>query len=72
MITMPSPVERLILLNLYRIKEMLDPTNAVRWDRDAESCELGTPVRIAELFDEQIDLDPTPATDITVQSVTDG
>jgi uncharacterized protein YfbU (UPF0304 family) len=57
---MLSPFERLSLLNQYRILEIIDPTNAKQHDRDAEACELGTPERLERLFDDSIDLDPTP------------
>lgn len=58
---MLTPVERLLLLNQYRILEIIDPEKSREYDRDAEACELGTLDRIAELFDGVIDIEPTGA-----------
>lgn|GEM_PF-5903594 len=54
-----TPIERLSLLNLYRILEIIDPTNRRRWNDAAEAMELGTPSLIAPLFDD-LDLNPDP------------
>lgn len=52
-----TPVERLILLKLTHVLELVDPANAEQHNADAQALELGTPRGIAAMFD-QIDLEP--------------
>ncbi len=52
-----TPAERLILLKLTQILEIIDPANARQHDADAQALELGTPAAIASLF-EVLELEP--------------
>jgi hypothetical protein len=54
-----TPVERLILLKLTQVLELIDPAHAAQHDADAQAIELGTPAGLAGLFD-MIDLQPLP------------
>jgi uncharacterized protein YfbU (UPF0304 family) len=53
-----TPVERLILLKLTQILEVIDPAKAKQYDEEAQALELGTSAGLASLF-EQIDLEPS-------------
>jgi hypothetical protein len=53
-------VERIILLKLTQILEVIDPGNAAQHDADAQALELGDERGIARLFD-VIDLEPPQA-----------
>lgn len=52
-----TAAERLILLKLAQVLEIIDPANARQHDADAQALELGTPACIASLF-QHIDLAP--------------
>lgn len=52
-----TPVERLMLLKLTQILEVIDPAHAAQHNADAEALEQGTPARIKALFD-LIELEP--------------
>ena len=51
-----TAVERLILLKLTNILELIDPANARQYDADAQALELGDRSGLAELF-QVLDLD---------------
>ena len=54
---MPTPTERLWLLNQYRVLEIIDPTNRAAHDRDAQAIELTDTAALAALFAEMIGVD---------------
>jgi hypothetical protein len=55
-----TPVERIILLKLTQILEIVDRGKAAQYDAEAQALELGDAKGIAELFD-VIDLNPLEA-----------
>jgi uncharacterized protein YfbU (UPF0304 family) len=54
-----TPVERLILLKLINVLELIDPANAEQHNADAQALELGAPAGLARMF-ELIELEPVP------------